>query len=84
MRVKRWFAGGHGINGQMQRQGPYETDIEAAEQVIMANGIPMEGAFIWPELVDVASGNEDILAIIKDSNKFPCDISPKARLYNVT
>ena len=80
MRAKRWFAKG----GHIERSGPYETDVEAAKYVIGTNGCPVEGAFIWPELVDIASGNEDILALIKDSNKFPCDISPKARLYNVT
>jgi hypothetical protein len=44
----KWFARG----GGMAKMGPYSSQAEAAAALITTDGIPVEGAFVWPETPD--------------------------------
>lgn len=46
-----WFARARGIG----RAGPYKTQMEAAEAIMMPGRIPAPEAFVWPEEVAVSS-----------------------------
>ena len=41
----QWFAKG----GQIAKMGPYETQELAAAALITVDGLPIEGAYVWPE-----------------------------------
>lgn len=40
-----WFARGGGIS----KMGPYPSYEKAAQALITTEGVPIEGAFVWPE-----------------------------------
>lgn len=41
----KWFARGGGV----AKMGPYGSYEEAAASLITTEGLPVEGAFVWPE-----------------------------------
>lgn len=45
MRRVVWYARAGGI----ARSGPHATQVEAARATIGHDGLPLEGAFVWPE-----------------------------------
>jgi hypothetical protein len=48
-----WFARG----GNVAKQGPYASQVEAAKSLITTNGLPIEGAYVWPEEVELDKTN---------------------------
>lgn len=42
---QQWFARG----GNIAKMGPFPSYARAAKALIMTDGRPIEGAFVWPE-----------------------------------
>lgn len=42
--MTKWYARGGGI----AKAGPFDTESEAAASLINVDGVPVEGAFVWP------------------------------------
>ena len=51
MKTEKWFARCKGL----AKMGPFDTQAEAAAAIMTTEGVPAEGAFVWPEVVIVRS-----------------------------
>ncbi len=66
---KQWFARGAGI----AKMGPFKSYDEAASKLITTRGLPVEGAFVWPETAAQTKENEKLALEAKQA---PNSLSP--------
>lgn len=52
---KVWFARG----GNIAKMGPFPSYARAAQALITTEGVPIEGAFVWPETTQTQGKKND-------------------------
>lgn len=70
----QWFARG----GNISKMGPYASQELAAAALITVGGLPIEGAYVWPE----TKAQTKEYAKLAAAEKKRMAVSPERTLYN--